>query len=256
MGLFDNMRKPVFLKESSSMKAQIEELRSMLESAPQELRAQMEQDILQLAAYLRGEEQVVLELRSSRIPMFIFRDLFLAYGSLTAQIDFLIITRGRNFIVECRSLYGEIEISGEGDFIRSAGYNGKYVKECICSPVAHNRRNLELIRKIRRQAKSNPLSRLLFDRNFYENYRSVVVMADPQTVLNAESADKEILAEIIRAGQLAEFIEKVNSRPAAAAGKEKNTERLAFSFLALQRESPMFYAEKYRQMIDGYDKGR
>ncbi len=251
MGLFDNMREPVFLKENSSAKEQIPVLTAMLKIAPREIKAQMEQDIKFLSAGLRAEDQVALELKNSRIPMFVFRDLYLSDGSLDARMDFLVITRGRNFVLECRDLFGDIEMNSAGDFIRMTSFDGHYVKKSISSPILSGRRNLELIRRIRRENRRNLLSALLFDKNFHDNYRSAAVLADPLTNFSAQYTKKEITNQVIRAGQLAEYINKVNAEPVTA-GREKNAEQLAYSFLALQQETPKNYTEKYRLMFEAY----
>lgn len=250
MGLFDNMRVPVFLKENSSVKEQIIDLTAMLQDAPREIKAKMEQDLKILSAELRTENQVALELKNSHIPMFVFWDLRLCHGGLAARMDFLVITRTRNFVLECRDLFGDIEING-GDFFRTTDFGGSRVKERICSPVISSRRSLELIRKIRSADMDNPISMLLFQKKFFDNYRSAAVLADSGAGFTAKYAKKEIAGQVIPVGQLAQHIKKLNAEPLAAAGREKDAEQLAFSFLALQRETPKDFTEKYRLMLDG-----
>lgn len=67
--------------------------------------------------------------------MYILHDLYLEDHDLSAQIDFLIITRKRIFILECKNMIGNIEINNLGDFIRTMKFNGKYIKESIYSPI-------------------------------------------------------------------------------------------------------------------------
>lgn len=72
-------------------------------------------------------------------------------------------------------------------FVTSNGYN-KVSKEGIYSPITQNQRHMELIKAIRAQSKGNILTKVLFEKNFYNNYHSIVVLANPKTVLNDKYA--------------------------------------------------------------------
>lgn len=252
MGFFDKIKGPVFMKEDSAAKEQLEQLKSLLPEAPPHIKELIEQDIRLLSAGIVGEENIAFELRNSHIPMFILHDLYLQHGDLSAQIDYLIITKKRKFIVECKNLYGNIEINSSGDFIRTMNYNGRYVKEGIYSPITQNKRHLELIKQIRYE-ENNPIFKGMFEKNFYDNYRAVVVLANPKTVLNARYAKKEVKNQVIRADQLIEYIRKVNSEPGSE-WSEKETEKLASFFLNLHQQNPTDYTEKYRKLIEEHKK--
>ena len=167
-----------------------------------------------------------------------------------AQIDYLIITRKRYFVVECKNLIGNIEINNNGDFIRTLNYNGKAKKEGIYSPITQNKRHLELVKQIRLNQKGNIITKALFENFFYENYRSIVVLANPKTILNAKFAKQEVKNQVIRADQLIEYIKRVNNEPGAASSTENDTESLARFFLTLHQENTKDYTEKYRAMIN------
>jgi transposase-like protein len=255
MGLFDKMKEPIFLKETGSSNEQLEGLKALLPDAPQEIQVQIERDIKLLSAGMYGEEQIAFELKNSHMPMFILHDLFLTDGDLSAQIDYLVITRKRNFVIECKNLFGNIEINNNGDFIRTVYYNGRYNKEGIYSPITQNQRHLELIKKILRESKSNFIIKALFERFerfFYDTYRTVVVLANPKTVLNAKYAKKEIKEQVIRADQLVDHIKQINSQRGCDTSSEKDTEELARYFLSLHRGNPADYIEKYRTQIAEY----
>ena len=72
--------------------------------------------------------------------------------------------------------------------------------------------------------------RNLFEKHFYTNYRSIIVLANPKTVLNAKYAKKEVRNQVIRADQLAEHIRRINADPEAVASSEKDMESLAQFF--------------------------
>ncbi len=246
MGLFDKIKEPVILKENSSAKVQLEELEQLLVTVTDpKVKALIENDIVSIKAGIIGEDKILFELKNSHIPMFVLHDLYLEYEGLSAQIDFLIITRKRQFVVECKNLYGNITINNTGDFVRVIGNR----KEGIYSPVTQGRRHLELIKQMRSAERGNFLTKAFFERNFYENYSSVVVLANPKTVLNAKYASKEIKQQVIRADQLIEYIRKENKAYEAAAGSESEMEQLANYFLANHHVCKTDYLEKYRKLI-------
>ena len=102
-------------------------------------------------------------------------------------------------IIECKNLIGNIEINNVGDFIRTMQYNGKYKKEGIYSPITQNTRHLELLKQLRAKAKSNILTKAIFEKHFYDLYRPIVVLANPKTVLNIKYAKKEVKEQVIKA---------------------------------------------------------
>ncbi|MEG1932559.1 MAG: NERD domain-containing protein [Pygmaiobacter sp.] len=246
MGLFDKIREPVFLKNDSAAKEQLIALETLQASLPDSARQEVNQEIHRVNAGIYGENAVCYELESSHIPMFVLHDLYLEYNGQTAQIDYLIITRKHQFVVECKNLYGNIEINNAGDFIRTVPAGRGYKKEGIYSPITQNRRHLELIKQIRLAEKTNFLSKALFEKYFYENYRSVVVLANPKTVLNAKFAKKEVKGQVIRADQLAEYIRRIDADPKAEASSEKDIEELAHFFLSIHKPCEVDYTSKFK----------
>lgn len=249
MGLFDRIREPVFLKEESCTLQQLAELEELQKKLTKEGADKISQDIKTLNAGILGENNIIYELKNSHMPMIVLHDVYYEYEGLSAQIDFLIITRRRKFVVECKNLFGNIEINSAGDFVRTLYYNGHYQKEGIYSPITQNKRHMELIKAMRSAERTNFLSKTLFEKNFYENYRSVVVLANPKTVLNAKYAKKEIKDQVIRADQLITFIQKVNSESSAVNSSESDMEALAHYFLEKNQVNPVSYMEKYQKYM-------
>jgi predicted RNA-binding Zn-ribbon protein involved in translation (DUF1610 family) len=246
MGIFDKIREPVILKEESSAKEQLKEMQQLLaEVIDPKMKALLEHDIAAVNAGIFGENIIIYELKNSHIPMFVLHDLYLEHEGLSAQIDFLVITRKRNFVIECKNLYGNITINNNGDFVRTVGNK----QEGIYSPATQGKRHLELIKQIRSAQRNNFLTKAIFEHNFYENYRSVIVLANPKTVLNAKYAKKEIKEQVIRADQLIEHIKKVNTEPEAVDSSESAMKELADFFLANHRVCKTDHLEKYRKAI-------
>lgn len=61
------------------------------------------------------------------MPMLVLHNLFLEVDGLTAQIDYLIITKKLTIILECKNLIGNIEVNSKGEFIRTSNINGRYI---------------------------------------------------------------------------------------------------------------------------------
>ena len=249
---FFNLEKqmgPVFLKEDSSAEIQLTALQELAKTADHFLAEQLEEEIKCVRAGIHGEDAIKFELQNSHIPMVILHDLYLEYEGLSAQIDYLIITRYHQFVLECKNLYGNIEINSNGDFIRTMSFGKKVRKEGIYSPITQNRRHLELIKQIRSAEKKNFLTKTLFEKNFYDNYRAIVVLANPKTVLNARYAKKEVRDQVLRADQLAEYIRKTDASSRAEPSNEKEMRALAEFFLARHQQPPVDYTEKFRAKI-------
>ena len=91
-----------------------------------------------------------------------------------------------------KNLYGDIEINSTGDFVRTIEFGGRKRKEGIYSPITQNQRHLELMKKIKTDNKNNIFMKYMAGRYFEDFNRSVVVLANPKTVLNAKYAKEEV----------------------------------------------------------------
>ena len=146
MALFGSP-KPVVLKEGSAAEEQLRQMEDAKGTLSPRAEARLEKDLRLVRAGIDGERHILYELKNSHMDMFILQDLFLEHEGLTAQIDFLVITPQRNFVIECKNLVGNIEINSRGDFIRT--FEGGE-KEGIYAPVTQNHRHLELIKALRK----------------------------------------------------------------------------------------------------------
>lgn len=108
----------------------------------------IEKDIKYTEYGIAGEKNIEFELKNSHMPLYVLHDIYLKWEELSAQIDYLVFTPKICFIIECKNLYGNIEINNNGEFIRTIEYNGKKKKEGIYSPVTQNERHLELIKSM------------------------------------------------------------------------------------------------------------
>lgn len=249
MGLFDRLKEPVFLKDNSNAEQELLQLKELRSVATGDTAEDIELRIRLVEAGIKGENTIRFELANSHIPMYVLHDLYLEHGGLSAQIDYLLVTRKVIFVLECKNLQGNIEINSSGDFIRTFTYGKRSKKEGIYSPITQNRRHLELIRQIRAAEKTNPLSKMMFERGFYQNYQAVVVLSNPKTILNARYAKKELRQQVIRADQLAEHIRTACAAINAPSYTDKEMEELAHFFLGCHQERTTDYTATFREAI-------
>ena len=203
MGFFDKPEVTI-LKESSDARDYLEKLEALQKEVPQgtDLANEIDREIAFTKAGLVGEDKILFELKNSSMDLVVLHDLYIETSDgRGAQIDFLVITPYVNVLLECKNLYGNIEINNKGDFIRSFSYGGRWIKEGIYSPITQNERHLTVFRDCRGENK-NTLLRFAMNKSFDQYNKSFVVLANPKTLVNDRYAPKEIKQKVIRADQL------------------------------------------------------
>lgn len=249
MEFFQKKIGPVFLKEDSDARIFINKMTELLDRAQGESRQEIEKQI-KLASYgLVGEKNIAFELKNSDIDMYILHDLYFEHNGIQAQIDYMVITRKRIYVIECKNLIGNIEIDNGGNFVRTYELFGKKVKEGLYSPITQNERHRLVIKGLRMQEK-NVFTKLLFEKNFDNAYRSIVVLANPKTYLNAKFARKEIKNQVIRADQLVAYIKETDKTIADSSYSNDEMEKLAYFFLGKNIPTRSNYSKKYEEMLE------
>lgn len=94
---------------------------------------------------------------------------------------------------------------------------------------------------------------MLVDRYFDENYKSIVVLANPKTYLNYKFAKKEVKDKAIRADQLIDFIKKSNADADLQTSNDEDLKRRAESFLKLHRGDKPSFLKKYRELLEEFN---
>lgn len=240
---------PVFIKEDSDAESFVEKMKSLSSRASGKIKDKIDEQIAIAEAGLKGENQIAFELKNSGMDMLIMHDLYLEKNGLSAQIDFLVITRKHIFVIECKNLYGNIEIDEKGNFIRHMGQGKFYRKEGFPSPVSQNERHLNILKEIRREYKNNFVTQGLFDKLFPQTYRSIVVLANPKTILNDSKAPEEIRKVVIRLDQLVAYIKKIEDEDDSLKSSEKDMHELLDSFIKCSKPIKSDYAKKYEDML-------
>ena len=255
MALFQKKIGPVFLKEESDATGFINRMIQLEEQVTDiNLKNEINKQIKLASIGEVGEKNISFELKNSGMDMYVLHDIYLEIGDLSAQIDYIVITRKMVFVIECKNLIGDIEIDNQGNFIRTYEMFGKKIKEGVYSPITQNQRHLEILKKVRMDSKSNFLMKAAFEHYFDQNYKSLVVLANPKTVLNAKYAKKDVKEQIIRADQLISKIKEVcaNCNESDMTGKEML--EIAQFFLTANKTERSDYARKYKEIAIEVEK--
>jgi hypothetical protein len=236
---------PIFIKADGDAERQLNVLESLLDKVSEDTKQLIEADIRNLKQGIAGENNIAFELKNSHIPMLILHDLNLKYGDLSAQIDYLIIPKVGIIVLECKNLYGNIEVNSSGDFIRTLEYKGKYHKEGIYSPITQNTRHLEVMQKIRLASAKGMIEEIQIKNAFKNLYKPLVVLANPKTVINMKYAKKEVKEKIIRADQLINTIKSFVNENRDYQRSETDMYNIANFYLSHHVEEEKDYLAKY-----------
>lgn len=212
MGLFS---KPevVVLKDTCDSKEFLSKLQELRASVPDSSHAaeKIDKEIAVTEAGIYGEDSILFELKNSGMDLVVIRDLFIqTQNGRTAQIDFFVITPYANVIIECKNLFGNIEINNKGDFIRTFNFKGHYYKEGIYSPITQNERHLDVYKDCWEDNKGL-VTKLIAGKFFADYNKTIVVLANPKTVVNDKFAKKEIKQQVIRCDQLVNFLKNLKT---------------------------------------------
>ncbi|MDD4370931.1 MAG: NERD domain-containing protein [Anaerostipes sp.] len=249
----NRLKEPVVLKDDHDTEKQLDELKALLPRVNEEGREIIEKDIKKLEYGIVGEKQILFELKNSHMPMYIIHNLYLSDGEQQAQIDYLVVTKKICFVIECKNLYGDIEINEKGEFIRRIQFGKYYKKEGIYSPITQNQRHMELLKKIKSENKTNIFLKVMGNMGFDDFYKSVVVLANPSTVLKDKKAPKDIKKQVIRGDQLIKYIKDKVKESKEFANSSDGMEKWATNILKLDTQKQMDYTAKYMKYIGAND---
>lgn len=250
MGLFNKMNNVVFVKEDSDTTKFITRLELLREKLNEKDKEKINQEIKIASIGKFGEDNIAFELKNAGIPIYVIRDLHIEVNNLSAQIDFLVITRKLNLIIECKNLIGDITIDNDGNFIRNYKVYNKKVKEGIYSPITQNKRHLEVIKQYKSEDMKNIIEKAFFKKYFYDYHKTVVVLANPKTILNARYAKKEVKKQVIRADQLIQYIKRISNESNEKSTSDNEMRNRAEKFIKMHTPNKTDYAKKYELLAN------
>lgn len=237
------------LKESNCNRVYLEKLEALLIKAHGDVKDKIQKECAIAKAGILGEDNILFELKNSNIDMIVLQDIYIeTEDGRGAQIDFVVVTSKITFIIECKNLFGNIEIDSKGNFIRVIEYGGKKHKEGIYSPITQNERHMTILKECKAENK-NVLQAALIRRYFNDFNNSLVVLANPKTILNDRYAKKEIKAQILRADQLIKVMKEMISKSKEKASSRKVMLEIAENILKINKEERNDYITKYEELV-------
>jgi len=186
---------PIFIKDYEDSSKTINELEEIYQSIKDDdIRKKIEMDILFIKAGDQGERNVYYELKNSFLPMLVLHNVVIQYDDYKAQMDYILITKKFICILETKKLNGHITINSDGDFIRSfTDSKGKvYKKEGMYSPISQNQRHVRILKNLLLREKVIRKTPII----------SLVVIANPKSIINMKYAKKQVKRQIVKYDQL------------------------------------------------------
>ena len=226
MGLF--FKETIFLKEDSDLEKELSELENLKDKVTNT--EELDKYIKLLKAGIKGEKAIEYELKNARIGLFVLHDINIQYEDNNAQIDYVIVTPSKCYLVECKNLIGDITVDNRGQFIRKLPWGQK---EAIYSPVTQAKRHLEILKKIRHQ-NQGIIAKTVTALSKDDYYKPLVVVSNANGILNTKYATKEIKNMIVRVDGLIDYFKQENELTGIIEQNTKNEmERTARSILDL-----------------------
>lgn len=242
--IFDTFKETIFLKDDSNLKKQVEELK---EIQKENNSPNINKDIKLLELGIKGEEAISFELKNCNLGLYVLRDVTIKHNDTKAQIDYVIVSKGYIYLVECKNLIGNIYVDSNGQFQREYEYNGKKIKESIYSPYTQAIRHKEIL-KSKWMSKNSKLSVAIGEKYFDKLwYKPLVVIANPKSILNIKIAPKDIKSNIVKVDNLIKYIENdIKSYDKSLLSSKKVMEEMAKNWLLANVNEYHSIADKYK----------
>lgn len=190
--LFGGFHTPVILKrDDEGLQKQITYLESHRS-------AENNRKLIGLKKGAEGEANVLFQLEHSGIGMYVLHGIHVE----DAQIDFVVITRGWIYFIECKNWSGNWKVCKDGTVLIKNG--NKTVSHH--SPLAQNQRHMDTVKE-RWRKNNNKITNILFDSLFEKKwYKPLVVVSNYESIINLKEASKYDREHIVRVDQLPSFI--------------------------------------------------
>lgn len=236
---------PIFVKDFERNNQQLLDLIELSKKVTSSKKEFIDRDIAFLKRGIEGEQNVYFELKNSFIPMLCLHDIRLEYQDYVAQLDFIIITNKFIYVLETKKLNGDIEITPDGDFIRTIKNNeGKFIKkEGMYSPISQNQRHVNILKEM---LTNNGLIKTM-------PVKSAVVIANPKTIINKYKAPKSVQYNLYKYDQIANLLKREINNPKNEKNLlEKHLYAIADFLVENNRPITFDYVSKYGLTEEDY----
>lgn len=170
----------------------IKEQQLKFTSDPEEQK-QLQKNIDNIQKGIDGENEVAYQLRKSRIPMYVLRNVRLMEGDKPVEIDFVVFTRKLIFVIECKNFAGGISVDEMGTFI-----NKRKKEFGMENPLTQNLQHVILLKETLLEEEKNPIKKRLLEKELEKRFVSYVVFANKENILKVEGKNIETEKNIMR----------------------------------------------------------
>lgn len=206
MEIFKTFNETIFYKKDSELEYQLNALKKLHLEFPSNEKIAQRLKICELG--YKGEHEIEYELKNANIGMYVLHDINLKYKDLTAQVDYIIITKAKTYFVECKNLVGDITVNERGEFIREYTYKNRKIKESIYSPIRQAERHIEIFKKIWNERNTSLIDKVIRSKNMDNFYKPLVVLSNSKSILNLKKCPKELKNKIIKSDLLVNYLKK------------------------------------------------
>ena len=251
--IFDTFKDTVFVKKTSNLERKYEALERLVKEYPNN--DKLKEELFIVKKGLDGEKQIEYQLKKANLGLYVLHDINLKYEDMTAQIDYIVVTKLYIYFIECKNLIGNITVDDKGDFIREYTYDDKTVNKGMYSPLRQVEAQRDVYKKIWNNSLSNnkvlnKLKRMLAEKNFKKYHRVLVVAANNETILNTKSAPDDIKDKVIKVDSLVRKLEQeLEKTDKDLWESEKEIKGCANFFLKINKEDKtdyyVYYKDKY-----------
>lgn len=237
---------PIFFKDFNKVNSKIDDLIELSNNVYSDKKSLIEKDIMLLKQGIDGERNVYFELKNSFLPILCLHDIRLEYNGLVAQYDFIVITKKSILVLETKKMTGDIQITNDGDFIRVIkNKSGKFIKkEGMYSPIAQNQRHVNILKDIlvKEELSKNP------------NVKSIIVIANPKSIINKNKCPEEIKNNIYKHDQLGYLLKSEIESHKGKDFLEKNMYAIANYLLENNKPAEFDCKDKYELTEEDFIK--
>lgn len=239
----------IFLKESSILEKKEQALNSLIMqySGNNNLR----EELFKVQKGIDGERKIAYQLSKTDIGMYILHDINFKYGELNAQIDYIVLTSKACYFIEIKNYMGNIKIDENGNFIREYVYNGKKIKKGMDSPIRQVEAQMEVFKKIA-LANEEKMKYILDGNKFLKYFKTLVVFADEETIIDMEKAPQDIKDRVLRYDGLIRKIKQINQNQDTFIEAER-LKKLSNFILSTELEIDENYEEYYKNKFNIID---
>ena len=127
-------------------------------------------------------------------------------------------------------------------------YGGRKYKEGIYSPITQNERHMTVLKECKAE-NVNMVKAAMRRQMFHLFHKSLVVLANPKTVVNDKYAKKEIKEQVLRADQLIKVIRRMAADSKERSSSKKEMMASAERMLARNKDERKDYFTKFEELV-------